>query len=245
MTVSKRKSMNCSRISFRVRHRGRRGRGARNRNQTRQVDGKIILERGVFEQVGHGQVGIGILLKLQHDLDVGGGFVADVDQLRHFSGGDEFADTFDNRGFVHGKGYRGDDDLGFAGRGWDHGELPAQANQSLAGLINLTKFGPGIQNFPPVGKSGPLIDFMRSAIVQVRSSIRATAPLMTSSRLCGGMFVAMPTAMPVDPLTNRLETARQDQRLFIFAVVIGLEVNGVLVQFVQQFDGDGVSLASV
>ncbi len=26
---------------------------------------------------------------------------------------------------------------------------------------------------------------------------------MTSPRLCGGMFVAMPTAMPPEPLTSR------------------------------------------
>ena len=26
---------------------------------------------------------------------------------------------------------------------------------------------------------------------------------ITSRRLCGGMFVAMPTAMPVEPLTSR------------------------------------------
>ena len=28
-------------------------------------------------------------------------------------------------------------------------------------------------------------------------------PSITSPRLCGGMFVAMPTAMPVEPLTSR------------------------------------------
>ncbi len=31
----------------------------------------------------------------------------------------------------------------------------------------------------------------------------AMQPLMTSVRLCGGMFVAMPTAMPPAPLTSR------------------------------------------
>ena len=29
---------------------------------------------------------------------------------------------------------------------------------------------------------------------------------MTSLRLCGGILVAMPTAIPEDPLTNRLGT---------------------------------------
>ena len=35
------------------------------------------------------------------------------------------------------------------------------------------------------------------------SSMAATAASMTSPRLWGGMFVAMPTAMPEDPLTSR------------------------------------------
>ena len=34
-------------------------------------------------------------------------------------------------------------------------------------------------------------------------SIIFTTPSMTSPRLCGGMFVAMPTAMPEEPLTSR------------------------------------------
>ena len=32
----------------------------------------------------------------------------------------------------------------------------------------------------------------------------AIRPSITSPRLCGGMFVAIPTAMPVDPFTNKL-----------------------------------------
>ena len=35
------------------------------------------------------------------------------------------------------------------------------------------------------------------------SSISATQASMTSPRLCGGMLVAMPTAMPPAPLTKR------------------------------------------
>ena len=45
-------------------------------------------------------------------------------------------------------------------------------------------------------------------------SISQIAPSMTSRRLCGGMLVAMPTAMPVDPLTSRFgKRRRQDRRL--------------------------------
>jgi hypothetical protein len=36
------------------------------------------------------------------------------------------------------------------------------------------------------------------------SSTKAMTASVTSRRLCGGMFVAMPTAMPDEPLTSRL-----------------------------------------
>ncbi len=35
-------------------------------------------------------------------------------------------------------------------------------------------------------------------------SISSSTALATSRRLCGGMLVAMPTAMPREPLTSRL-----------------------------------------
>ena len=44
--------------------------------------------------------------------------------------------------------------------------------------------------------------FSRSLVSRLRSSIIATAAAQTSDRLCGGMLVAMPTAMPVQPLTK-------------------------------------------
>ena len=37
----------------------------------------------------------------------------------------------------------------------------------------------------------------------VRRSMTASTPSITSRMLCGGMLVAMPTAMPVDPFTSR------------------------------------------
>ena len=37
----------------------------------------------------------------------------------------------------------------------------------------------------------------------VRRSMTAMTPSITSRMLCGGMLVAMPTAMPVDPFTSR------------------------------------------
>ena len=56
---------------------------------------------------------------------------------------------------------------------------------------------------PAVGKSGPRTFFISCAFEVSGSSISATTASTTSPRLCGGTFVAMPTAIPCDPLTSR------------------------------------------
>ena len=65
-----------------------------------------------------------------------------------------------------------------------------------------------LSTWPPVGKSGPrtasLATSRNSAISGSSSSF--SAALHTSVKLCGGMLVAMPTAMPVLPFTSRFGT---------------------------------------
>ena len=56
---------------------------------------------------------------------------------------------------------------------------------------------------PLVGKSGPVMCSMRSNKPASGLSSTQMQALMTSVRLCGGMFVAMPTAMPFEPFTKR------------------------------------------
>ena len=57
---------------------------------------------------------------------------------------------------------------------------------------------------------------------------------MTSRRLCGGMFVAMPTAMPDEPLTSRFgKRDGQHARLFSRFVEVRVPVDGVLVDVAQ------------
>ena len=55
-----------------------------------------------------------------------------------------------------------------------------------------------------MGKSGPGMCFISSSSGMSGFSICAMAPEMTSRRLCGGMLVARPMAMPLAPLTSRL-----------------------------------------
>ncbi len=56
---------------------------------------------------------------------------------------------------------------------------------------------------PAVGKSGPGTILSSCSSETSGSSIIAKMASAISPRLCGGMFVAMPTAMPVEPLTSR------------------------------------------
>ena len=56
---------------------------------------------------------------------------------------------------------------------------------------------------PPVGKSGPGSIVISSSMVASGLSISMVVASMTSPRLCGGMLVAMPTAIPAEPLTSR------------------------------------------
>ena len=55
----------------------------------------------------------------------------------------------------------------------------------------------------PVGKSGPFIISINSSIVVSGLSITFIIPSITSDKLCGGIFVAIPTAIPDDPFTNK------------------------------------------
>ena len=56
---------------------------------------------------------------------------------------------------------------------------------------------------PPVGKSGPGMIFMIASSRICGLSMSAMTASATSFRLCGGIEVAMPTAIPCEPLQRR------------------------------------------
>ncbi len=62
---------------------------------------------------------------------------------------------------------------------------------------------PSMLIIPPPGKSGPLMCSISPArSISGFCMYALTAPI-DSLRLCGGMLVAIPTAMPEEPLTSR------------------------------------------
>src|SRR5260370_1072804 len=69
---------------------------------------------------------------------------------------------------------------------------------------------------PPVGKSGPNTIPLRSSMLSAGLAIIATQASITSPRLCGGMLVAIPTAIPPAPFTD--DVANHAGRFYVFLV---------------------------
>ena len=63
---------------------------------------------------------------------------------------------------------------------------------------------------PAVGKSGAGMMSISSSTVISGFASTARQPAIVSVRLCGGMLVAIPTAIPDDPFTSRF--GRRDGR---------------------------------
>ena len=65
---------------------------------------------------------------------------------------------------------------------------------------------PSSTKIPPLGKSGPGRTAISSSVVGLgrRFFITRATAAWTSARLWVGMLVAMPTAIPVVPFSNRL-----------------------------------------
>ena len=92
-------------------------------------------------------------------------------------------------------------------------DRPVRSSSSISALafiwmmprpvVYASRIGPVPQMNAPVGKSGPGMWRIRSSGPNVGSSMSATHPSTSSPRLCGGTFVAMPTAMPAAPFSSR------------------------------------------
>ncbi len=92
---------------------------------------------------------------------------------------------------------------------------------------------------PAVGKSGAGMSSIRSSIEVSGLRSSARQPSTTSFRLCGGMLVAMPTAMPETAVDQQVrQFRRQQQRLVLRAVVVRPEVDRFLLDVGEQFVRD-------
>ena len=91
----------------------------------------------------------------------------------------------------------------------------------------------------PVGKSGPFTCCIRSSTFASGLSISVDDRVDDSPRWCGGMFVAIPTAIPARAVDEQVrEPRRQDERLALGLVVVRAEVDGVRVELAQHLLGE-------
>ena len=147
----------------------------------------------------------------------------------------QVGDALDQRRAVHVVGNLGDDDLLAIALQFLDAGLAAHLHAAAAGLEILLDARDAAESRSRSGNPGLSRYFISSSSVMSGSSICAQMPSITSPRLCGGMFVAMPTAMPVPPLTSRFgnaagKTVGSVRRL----VVVRDEVDRVLVHVVHE-----------
>ncbi len=90
-----------------------------------------------------------------------------------------------------------------------------------------------------MGKSGPFTHLSRSFVSSFLSLMSSTHASISSPALCGGMLVAMPTAMPVVPFISSCGSfGGQHDRLLRVAVVRGAEVDRLARDLREQIVGD-------
>ena len=99
--------------------------------------------------------------------------------------------------------------------------------------------------FPPDGKSGPGIISIISSMERVGLSISEHTASISSVRLCGGIFVAIPTAIPVDPFISKLGKEEGSTVAPWALLVIRGEVYCIFVYIFEQFFRNFVNLHSV
>ena len=110
----------------------------------------------------------------------------------------------------------------------------AHDDAAAAGAVRLAD--PVAADDDRAGREVGALEVLRQ-VVDVRSSgssISATTASIASPRWCGGMFVAMPTAMPGRAVDEQVrEPRRQHERLLARPVVVRPEVDGVRVDVAQ------------
>ena len=95
---------------------------------------------------------------------------------------------------------------GFISMGMDVALLGPLPTPAIAMLTRSLRADLGVMISALVGKSGAGIYAVNSSKLRVGFFNSAIQAVVTSRKLCGGMSVAIPTAIPDEPLTKRLGT---------------------------------------
>ena len=178
-------------------------------DQREHVGAEVGLQLGVLEQVVQHHAGDRVALE-HDDQPLAGaprGVVADVGDALHLAGVGELGDLQREVVGVDHVGQLGDGQAGAALVvlvDLDHRALGDRAPAGAVGLLDpLAAHDQGA-----VGEVGTLDPLDQGVLELLAGGVgvleRPLAPSATSRRLCGGMLVAIPTAMPAEPLTSRL-----------------------------------------
>ena len=144
-------------------------------------------------------------------------------------------DPLDQAGFGHLVGDFADDDLPGAVVAAFHGPSGAQAEAAAAGLVGGGDRRLVLDEDAAVGKSGPVTNFSSSSVRASGWWMRWIAAAQISPTLCGGMPLAMPTAIPEAPLASRFGKRAGSTTGSLFLAVVGrAEIDRVLVDAPEQ-----------
>ena len=205
-----------------------------------QDDAEVDLHLRVLVQVVEDDFGLLAALQLEHDAHaVAVALVADFGDAFELLFVDQAGAVLDQAGFVDLVGKLGDDD-GFAvlahlfGGGFGaHLDGAAAGREVIVDALAAQDDAAGGE----IGALHHLDQILGSWMAGFCTSAMQASTI--SLRLCGGILLAMPTAMPSLPLTSRLgmRVGRTSGSIFAF-VVVGLEVDGFLVDVFEQRGGD-------
>ena len=173
-------------------------------DQRQHVHAEGLLQLSMLVQLVEHYIGVNVAAHLDHDAHTGAvGLVADVGYALDALFVHQFGNLFDKARFVDHVGDFADHNAALALR---HGlDLAARAGDDLAaaGGVGLV-YACLAHDYAAGGEVGAL-DKLHQLLgrgIGMVEHVYATAS-MASPRLCGGMLVAMPTAMPAEPLTKR------------------------------------------
>ncbi len=194
------------------------------------------FQLGQPEQLLHHHFGIDVAgLRLEDEAHLLGQFVVDVGEQRQFLFFEQCRDLLDQAALGDLIRDLGDDDL--VEPVGERLLLPAgaQAKAAAAGGVGLgDAVGAARRGRRRSGNRGRRHGRRARPRGRPDCSIRCSRAAHSSPTLCGGMLVAMPTAMPAAPLAKQVgKPRRQDDRLLVLAVIGRAEIDGILVEPVE------------
>ena len=197
---------------------------------------EAFLHRGVLEELVEHDLRLATALQLDDDAHaIAIALVAHVADLVDHLVVHQFGNMFDQLRLVDLVRNLGDDDRVLVLREVLDRSLGAHHEAAAPGAIGLGDAAAAVNESAGRESPAPARYFSMSASVACGLFTSVMQASTISVRLCGGMLVAMPTAMPFEPFTSRFgNSGRQHHRLDRGVVEVGDEVDRVFVDVGQQ-----------